>query len=134
VICSDPDAGSEPDSDGGADEIEIAGTWESNFGGTEVIDSHGFTSFGSTSPIIEYDNDDNTMITQNPCDAEFSPNAFNKIVWTEIVNDSFYYCTVDFGLDSAADARNSTMTADDSDPENEGCGGFAWTQLSDPDA
>ena len=54
----------------------------------------------------------------------------DTIVWTEIDGDSFFYCTVDFGLDSAEDAENTAMSADDTDPENDGCGGFSWTVLT----
>jgi hypothetical protein len=53
--------------------------------------------------IEDYSNDENEIITQNPDDAEYSPSAFNRIVWTEIEADSFYYCTTDFGLESAAE-------------------------------
>jgi hypothetical protein len=114
---------------GEAGEIEIAGTWVSNFGGTERIDSE---SWGDLS-VIEFDNCDNVAITQNADDAEFSPGAYNRIVWTEPEAGSFYYCWVDFGLDSADDARSSTNTADASTPETSGCGAegtFAWTKLS----
>ena len=109
------------------DEIEIAGTWASNFGGTERIDSE---TWGDVD-VVEFDNCDNVAITQNADDAEFSPGAYNRIVWTEPEADSFYYCWVAFGLDSADAARNSTMTADASDPETGGCGeDFPWTKLS----
>ena len=112
---------------GEAAEIEIAGTWVSNFGGTEPIDAE---TWGDLT-VIEFDNCNNVAITQNADDAEFSPGAYNRIVWTEPEAGSFYYCWVDFGLESAADARASKKTADASAPETGGCGGnFPWTQLS----
>jgi len=112
---------------GEAAEIEIAGDWVSNFGGTERIDSE---TWGDLT-VIEFDNCDNVAITQNADDAEFSPGAYNRIVWTEPQADSFYYCWVDFRLDSADDARASTATADASAPEIDGCGGSnPWTKLS----
>jgi hypothetical protein len=104
--------------------IEIEGEWLSNFGGTESIDSD---TWGGA--VVEYDNQDNYAITQNASDAQYNPSLFNKLVWTEIEDGSFYYCFVDFGLATAADARNTAMTTDDSDPENSGCGGFSWTRL-----
>jgi hypothetical protein len=129
VAPGDEDAG---DDDGGVEDesIEVAGRWHSSFGGTEVIDDDSFESFGSSSPIAHYDNLVNFMVTQNPPDALYGPNKFNKIVWTEPTVGGFYYCWVDFSLDTAEQARNSTATADDSDPENGGCGGFAWTKSS----
>jgi hypothetical protein len=112
--------------------LEIEGRWHSNWGGYEELDSDGVTSWGSTSTIAEYDNADNFMITQNPPSDLWSPNKFNKIVWTELEHGQFFYCFVDFGLDTAEDARNTTLTADASDPRHGGCGGFPWTRLSEP--
>jgi hypothetical protein len=62
----------------------------------------------------------------------FNPSKFNRFVWTAITGGSFYYCTVDFGLATLNDALASTKTADDSDPDASGCGGFSWTKLSAP--
>ena len=111
------------------DGIEITGDWVSNFGGTESIDS---TTWGEAA-VTEFDNDENFAVTQNADDAEFSPGLFNRLVWTERDPDddcSFYYCWVSIGRDSAADARDSDDTADASDPETTGCGGFPWTKLT----
>jgi hypothetical protein len=136
VACGDGE--DEPERPSGSEcpqpepgEIEIAGTWASNFGGTEQIDSE---TWGDLT-VTEFDNDDNVAITQNADDAETSPGEYNRLVWTEpeTVAEAcaFYYCWVAFGLDSADAARNSSMTADASDPETGGCGGnFPWTKLS----
>lgn len=123
VGCGDDD-----DKDEGQGELEISGSWVSNYGSMEVIDSTTWTSYAEV-PIIEYDNDANFLITQNPDDAQYDPGKFNKIVWTEIEDDHFYYCTVAYGLDSAEEARDAEDTSDDKDPENDGCGGFPWTRL-----
>lgn len=111
------------DGDSG-DPIEIEGEWASEFG-DESIDSESW----GMQMVIRYDNDDNVAITQNADDAEWSPGLFNRVVWTEPEDGAFFYCTVDFDLESAEDAEASTMTADDSDPDNSGCGGFNWTKL-----
>jgi hypothetical protein len=112
-------------SDDATREIEIAGTWMSSFGDTEVIDSERWGS----ATIVEYDNRKNFAITQNPEDDDWNPSKYNKIVWTDVEDGSFYYCWVDFALDTAEEARNTTETADASDPESGGCGGFSWTRL-----
>ncbi len=106
--------------------IEVQGVWESNFGTQERITQGAWDQ----AEIVSYDNDLNLAITQNPEDASFSPNKFNRIVWTEPESGSFYYCFVDFGLDTEEDALRSTNSADDSDPETDGCGGFSWTKLT----
>ena len=68
-------------------------------------------------------------VVQLPEDDEFNPNKYSRYVWTEPTNESFYYCTVDFGLETLDEALMSTTQADPSDPETGGCGGFAWTKL-----
>lgn len=111
----------------GGDEIETVGTFTSNFGGTETITADAWNG----SAIVEFDNDMNWVVTQTPADSEFNPNLFNRLEWTDLADDgSFYYCFVVFGQDTAELARTSTLTADSSDPDNSGCGGFSWTKLT----
>ncbi len=106
--------------------IEVAGTWESNFATVESISDTEWNG----SAITQYDNNARLAITQNAADAEFSPSAFNKIVWTAPEGDVFYYCTIAFGLETEQEAVDAEDTSDDSDPLNSGCGGFGWTQLT----
>lgn len=106
--------------------IEIEGRYHSNFGGVEIIDHERF----SFMTVIEFDNDANYAITQSPADDMFNPNKFSKIVWTEKVDGRFFYCQVAFGEDTAAAAKSTTETADDSDPATTGCSGFPWTELA----
>ena len=127
-----PACGSNNTDESNTDDIEIAGSWESNFGGLETITSDAWANEWLTTTVIEYSNDNNWAINQNPDDDEFNPSQFSKVVWTEPTVDAFYYCTVAFGLDTADDARSATETADNSDPDNSGCGGFGWTKLSRP--
>ncbi|MCG3172574.1 MAG: hypothetical protein GMKNLPBB_00728 [Myxococcota bacterium] len=108
------------------DPIEIAGTWSSNFGGEEIIRS---IRWGKAS-IKLFDNGSNTAYTQNPEDAPAGARKFSKLVWTEPVGGVFHYCTVDFNLDTLAAAQASAKTADPSNPEKGGCGGFSWTKLN----
>jgi len=116
---------------GGGDEIEIAGTWTSDFGdapGDVVIDSESWQDSFFEAEIVEFDNEQNFTVTRNPDDAEYMPGKFNKIVWTEPDDDGFHFCTVDYDLDTADDAASTTMTADADDLDG-GCGGMPWTQL-----
>lgn len=110
----------------GDDVLEIIGTYDSNFGSEEVITEDSFVG----TPIRGFDNEANFLITQNPADSMFSPNLFNRIVWTEPEGSgAFYYCFVDFNLPSLEAAETSTQTADASDPMTTGCGTFSWTRL-----
>lgn len=107
-------------------EIEVAGDWESQFGDKTTISS----SKWGVSTVVKYDNDNNWAVVQMPADDEWNPSKFAKIVWTEIAEDSFCECWVTFGQEAAADAETTTETADSSDPEESGCGGFSWTKMT----
>ena len=110
--------------------LEIAGDWESNFDGIEVIaDKSWSTSFGSDvfiDEIVEFSNEDNDAILL----AE--DGTYGRKVWTEIDDDSFFYCTVSFGKTSAEEAVSESEPFEDGDPLNVGCGAadFGWTMLS----
>ena len=111
-------------------DFELIGTWSTNFGGIETITSTSWDFGFVVSALIEVDQDNNVVISQNPSDAAFNADKFSRIEYTEPANDSFFYCTVAFGLDSAEEARTSTQTADATDPSTGGCGGFTWTELT----
>ena len=104
--------------------LEVIGTWASSWG-TDAITAEKW----NTATIIKFDNETNMAITQQPADDEYNPSKFSKVVWTEITNESFYYCTVAFGKDTADDATNAEEAADISDLDGEGCGGFSWSKL-----
>ena len=111
--------------DAGADAIEIAGSWTGEFA-DEMIDSESWNG----SAVVTFDNAENFAITQNADDAMYDPGKFNKLVWTEPADNAFYYCTIDFGLDTEADAKASAKVADETDLEGAGCDGFPWSKLS----
>jgi len=81
--------------------------------------------------IVSFNNEANVAITQNPSDDMFSPDTFNRLVWTEPKADgSFYYCTEILGKATAAEAESAASVADDSDLDKKGCGGFSWTKMT----
>ncbi|MED5463318.1 MAG: hypothetical protein VX699_01590 [Myxococcota bacterium] len=108
----------------GSNTLEVIGTWASTWG-TDIITESSWNA----AAIVEYDNVANTAIIQNPEDDEYNPGQFSKLVWTDIVEDVFYYCTVSYGLETVEEASGSENTADVNDLEGSGCGGFAWTKL-----
>lgn len=133
--ADEPDA-DEPDTDTTPDDFELIGVYDSSFGGVETITASTWSTASEDFPTVltkidSFDNDENFAVTQNAEDAEYSPDAFNKVVWTEPDEvGAFFYCTVDFGLDTAEEAASSEETADASDPATSGCAGFSWTQLT----
>src|SRR6185295_18880282 len=117
--------------------LEIAGTWQNeDLGETDVIDADSWSQDYGTGPtvsaIVKFSNSDNFAIRKAPHDAMYGPDTYDRTVWTQIDGGRFYYCTVDFGLGTAAEAEASTTAFDASDPENGGCGGFPWTKLTAP--
>lgn len=105
--------------------LEVIGEWSGDFGDESIT-----AKDWSFAEIVEYDNDANIVITHNPDDAEFSPDTYSRIVYLEPEDDTFYYCTTDFGLETLDDARNADTAVDDSEPDASGCGDFAWTKLT----
>ena len=114
--------------DGGP--IEINGTFTSNFGGTETITEETWDNGFSTTTVEDWDNSANWVVLKNPSDAMFNPDQYSRVVWTEEIDGAFHYCTVAFGLDTLEAAQTSTQTADASNPDMSGCGGFSWTKLT----
>ena len=107
--------------------LEIIGEYDDSFMGEQIITADDWNG----AAIVGYDNDENVVYTQLPDDDMFNPSKFTKTVYTEPKNGSFYFCQVEFSLDSLAEAKASEATADDSDPENSGCGGtFPWTKAT----
>ena len=104
--------------------LEIIGEYEDNFGGEQIITADEWNG----SAIQDYDNQENVVYTQNSEDDMFNPEKFSKFVYTDIEDDSFYFCQLVFDADTPAEAQASDATADDSDPAETGCGGsFEWT-------
>lgn len=110
--------------------IEVTGTYMNQFDSMETVTATTW-DFGIEQSIVDWDNQANWAITQNPEDAEFNPSAFNKIVWLEPNDqDVFFYCTVDFGLETEEAARTTAKTADSGAPLEGGCGESPWTELT----
>ena len=110
-------------------DIEIKGTWDTSFDTTEIITATTWDNSFDVSTIEVYGNDDNFAVLLSPLDAEFAPDTYSLVEWTEIEAGSFNYCIVDFALDSVDEALNTAETADKADLE-EGCGGFKWTTMT----
>lgn len=109
--------------------IEVAGTWESDFGDESITS----TAWSGAAPqiVVSFDNAANIAITQNPSDATFAPNTFSRIVWTEPTQNEFYYCTTTYGQ-ATAEAASSAVEygIDRADVGAKGCGGFPWSHLT----
>jgi hypothetical protein len=128
--CGDDADESKPDDGTQTQAIEIEGSWTGEFGDEEISDD-AWTSF-ATQAIVEFSNEDNYAVWQNPDDADFNPSLFGRNVWTEIEDGSFYYCTVAYMSESAEATEDDAEPVDMGDLDNAGCGATdsPWTKLS----
>ncbi|MBM66596.1 MAG: hypothetical protein CMH55_10215 [Myxococcales bacterium] len=104
----------------------LQGTWSTNFDTEETITEDAW----GANTIDQWDASTNTVIVRTPDDAEWSPGTYSKIIYTDPVEESFYYCIAAFGKETAEAALNEEVSVDDSDPDNAGCGDFAWTKMT----
>jgi hypothetical protein len=121
------DAGSA--GEGGATSVtplELIGEYTDDYASPLSITATGWNE----DTIAAYDNAENFVITLSPASAMYSPNTYTRIVYTEPVAGSFYFCYVDFGLTTLEAALGSLEVADASDPENAGCGMFPWSKAT----
>lgn len=110
--------------------IEITGSWTSNFNESITIANKTWVNGTSVWTLHEFDNQSNVLYFQNPADAQYFPSKYGRTVWTELQNNEFYYCTIVFGKDTLDEAKNDATQADSTDPANGGCGGFSWSKLT----
>lgn len=122
--CGDDD---KDDSVNESTALEIIGEYDDNYGGEQIITADAWNG----AVIAGFDNAKNAVFTQFPEDDMYNPSKFAKTVYTQPEGGSFYFCMVEFSLDTLEDAEASKEAADDSDPETTGCGGeFPWTKAT----
>jgi hypothetical protein len=108
-------------------DIEIAGAYRDNFGGSHRVDDERWTQGDSHFEIAEYDNDMGWVVAHNSEDNDFNPGAYSRFDWT-LEAGSLYYCQPVYDADSADEARDGASS--DAEDLESGCGGFSWSQLS----
>ena len=129
VACAwncDSEANNEDDA---ASTFELIGTWDNAFDGQEIVTAQEWDFGYAKSAVTSFDNQANMAVLQNGPTAEFNPNQYSKVVWTEPDALGFFYCTVAFGLETEAAALAAADTADRTDPDTSGCATFPWTKL-----
>ena len=108
----------------GTEAFELIGEWASAWAEESITEDRW-----GAARIVTYDNDANVAIIQMPDDDEYNPSQFSKLVWTDIVEDTFHYCTVAYGQETEAAAQQAEDIADSTDLDGAGCGGFPWSAL-----
>lgn len=129
----DPDTDTDFDTDTGGqtqDPITITGAWADNWGGYHTIDSTVWAWDENRYLISSYDNIEQRIFAQNDIGNSFFGGLWSRFDWTQI-EDTYWYCHSTFDAESEAEARERTAP-DASDPQESGCGGFAWSRLIAP--
>ncbi len=110
------DAGTKVDVDEEEAPLALIGIWGTVDNNSEIITKDKW----DTMSIIEFNNEERWLITQNP-PGDLGADKYNKILWTPIVRQQFYYCMIEIGRNKLEEVKESQVKADDSDPTKGGC-------------
>jgi hypothetical protein len=111
------------------DPIEIIGSWADDWGFSHEISETTWDNAGSVFHISQYDNLAGYLVAQNDAANAWNPDLWSRFDWTWHA-DQLHYCQLAYDAASEADALAATG-ADRADLLA-GCGGFAWSRLSEP--
>lgn len=135
--------------------LEINGTWKDNYNTQHQIfaekslstGTNGYwntsSNFGNSErTIVEFDTILKTLYVKtsnepgyadcngNGTKGETGVKCYSRMVWTNY-NNKYYYCEIVFNKATLEEAKNDPATANSSDPDNSGCGGFPWTRFEE---
>lgn len=104
---------------------ELIGTWSTDFS-PQVITANTWNGAN----IVAYTSGVTVVYTHNPASAPYNPKKFSKFVYTQPVNDSFYFCQIVYDAETLAAAQADTKVADATTPATSGCSSFPWTKAT----
>ena len=112
-------------------EVEIAGFFNDNWGGTHTIESDTWEQGSGTWHVSRFSNFDGVVIAQNDETNTYSPGLWSRFDWIPDGSGGYYYCQVVFDAASEWEARTAPAP-DASNPEVDGCGSFnfSWSRLT----
>ena len=130
--------------------LEINGKWKDDSDSGIVYNIYaeknafsGFQGFWedfTLRKIVEFDNNTKTLYVKGIGESDYvdcngngtygerGVECYSRVVWTKYNND-YYYCEIVYNKGSLEQAKSDPTTADSTDPENRGCGGFSWTKF-----
>jgi len=128
--------------------LEINGKWKDNWNTYHYIFAeknpisgvHGFWEGLVNRIIVEYDNVSKTLYVkginepswadcnENGTNGEKGVECYSRIVWT-YYNNHYYYCEIVYNKKSLDQAKSDPATANATNPDTSGCGGFSWTKF-----
>lgn len=128
--------------DGGTDggdkvpaEFLLRGFWKDPSGDLLKVTDTRWETLTSVRSVVKFDNAKRFAIVQNPPTAPSNANQFANHAWTNLSDDGFHLCIVEYGRATAEDAENSQRHLDPDDLGGEGCVGAPWTRMrkAEPD-
>ncbi len=116
--CSSADG--EPGTSSGP--LEVVGHYTWADGGEDYYISDDSWDGGL---ILEYDNVKNRAVL----DENEAGYGFSVMFWTPPKAGKLFTCRIDYGLETADEARTSSKVPSTSSPATSGCGPVAWTEF-----
>jgi hypothetical protein len=110
--------------------VEIIGDWVDNWGSYHEITNESWVSGGSSFAISQYDNEMGWAVAQNGSENSYFPSLWSRFDWT-FQDNAFWFCQITFDAETE-EAALAVAAADATSPADSGCGGFSWSQLSEP--
>ncbi len=117
VTCESP----QPDH-----QIDIAGTYLDDFGGTQRVSDTEWRSGEALFQVVDWSNEERWLIARNDPDNDYNAGAYSRFEW-KLEGELAYYCHSVYDADSASEARAAPRAA--SDDLEHGCSGFSWSAL-----
>ncbi len=127
--------------------LEINGYWKDNwnvyhkiYAQKSYLGTTGFWEGLINRIIVQFDNSTRTLYVKginepswadcngNGTQGENNVECYSRIVWTKF-NDFYYYCEIVYNKGSLEEAKSDPTTADATNPDTGGCGGFSWTKF-----
>ncbi len=130
LACGSDDSMGETGGTGGAEPLEVIGSYTDDFMGTHVVTTDSWTQSGQGAPLVfqieQFDNDADFLVAKNDDANAFNPGLYSRFDWFED-GGQLYFCQSSFDAPTAAEAE---MASADSGDLMMGCGTFAWSTLT----
>ncbi|MEC8052918.1 MAG: hypothetical protein VX210_19140 [Myxococcota bacterium] len=111
------------------EDLALAGKYVDSWGTEHEISNDVWLQGSSAYHISAYDNETGTIIAQNDASNAYNPDLWSRFDWAYVA-DKLWYCQTAYAAESE-EAALATEAADATNPAEEGCGGFSWTQLNE---
>jgi hypothetical protein len=108
-------------------DIDIAGTYTDNWGGTHTITTQAWDMGVLSYALSVVDNGQGFAVARNPAEDEFNPCLWSRFVWTQD-GDDLYFCQTPYSAPSECAALEQDLP--DADDLGAGCDSFSWSILT----